>query len=243
MELLEPPYSSIQKLLKEVLFITTSFIPMHERLSSVANLLNIDIDQYVCTTGLNSQDIFYNRVTPATLAIEKSLKKDLVNSKRTLKQFCDNMIASWMIEDAVKQYFENEGRTVFLNGTDREREILVSTKVKSTPDLYISAPGKDLPICYLEIANSYSNHCKTENNLDLRYNKLDNLKNKSKKIPTGIVLIDIYAAEMILINIAPNTPHDDVFAFFGNVPSKRISLLNSRRIPLSDLVAHKLQFA
>lgn len=240
MELLEPPYSSIYKLLKEVLFIA---IPMHYRLSAVANLLNLNTIQYVAKIGQNAQDVFYEIHTFETKAIEKSLENELKKSNRTLKQFGDNLIASWMIEDAIKEYYEAQGRTVFLNGTDKEREILVSNKVSAAPDMYLSAPGQDKPICYMEITNCYSDFCQKNNSLDLRFSKLDHLIAKSKTIPTGIILVDLHAGEMILINITENTPYEDTPAFAVGKPSKRISLKNSRRIPLSDLVAHELQFA
>lgn len=87
---------------------------------------------------------------------------------RTLMQYAQDLVCSWIFEDYLMSELKNKGLKITLSGEDRNRKILKSSKVSSNSDYLVSVKDK---LIYIELANDYTGYWQNENQCDLRDDK------------------------------------------------------------------------
>ncbi|MAO71662.1 MAG: hypothetical protein CMD02_04025 [Flavobacteriales bacterium] len=116
--------------------------------------------------------------------------------KRTITEYALDLVASWVYEDVIlselSKFFDIE-----LNGTDKKREILSSSKVKTDADYLITSNGNSTT---LELVNSYTNYWKSSGKIDLRDNKFKKLERNNSLL----VCIDIFNKDFFILDVKKN---------------------------------------
>lgn len=98
--------------------------------------------------------------------------------RRMIMEYAQDLVASWVFEDYLIEEFKKIGYILEKSGTDKNREILSSSKVSAASDCLLKHNGNSILI---EIMSDYKGYWTKYNKVDLRDDKFNKLKiSKSK---------------------------------------------------------------
>ena len=110
-------------------------------------------------------------------------------------EYAQDLVASWIFEDVLIKDLADNGCVLTLNGADKKREILKSSKVSSSSDAILEYEGKSCPI---EIMTDYTDYWQKKLRLDLRDDKCLKMCHE-KSILLGIA---VPSSKYILLDFA-----------------------------------------
>lgn len=156
----------------------------------------------------------------------KCLKSCIHNKDaRSMIDYAKDLIASWIFEDTIVQMLNAEGLVTSLSGSDKNRQILATTKVSSTSDCIVSFEGKSR---HLEIMSDYTGWWERMGHIDLRDAKFLKLS-REKALFLGIctkttkyVLLD-FATQINANYIPSHRPYGGKPAYSIPLPKEALS--------------------
>lgn len=157
---------------------------------------------------------------------------------RTLLEYGQDLVASWVFEDYFHHYLNNSGIQVTLNGKDKNREILEGSNVNADSDYVLSLEGHE---AYLELVNDYKGYWARNHKCDLRDSKWNHLCQIARgNRPSLLLGLDFAGNKYFLKNT--KDPQDVIYIPshwpYGGKPAYSIALKNSLRdFTFDDLIA------
>lgn len=104
---------------------------------------------------------------------------------RSMLEYARDLVASWIFEDTIVQKLIAAGLSTSLSGTDKNREILATTKVSASSDCTIAFNGRHR---HLEIMSDYTGWWESTGHLELRDSKYTKLS-REKALFLGICTV------------------------------------------------------
>ena len=167
---------------------------VHERLD---NFFNDTIVNIAIRLGYDPDNILIleedeNRLRkdyPETYDNLKSCKHQ--RDRRSLMEYAQDLVCSWVFEDYLFSNLRMCGLNIYLDGEDKNRKILSSSKVSANSDFLVEYNDKRL---YIELANDYTGYWLKRLQVDLRDDKYLRLKRKvnngEKSLLLGVDLVN-----------------------------------------------------
>ena len=119
---------------------------------------------------------------------------------RTPLAYAQDLVASWIFEDFVLDYFTSEQYQIRLCGADHERRILAAADTEATSDYEIAYRGQ---VFRMELVCDYGSFWKNYGKLHLRDNKYFDLQRES-----GLLLaISVKEKEFMLLDFRQEIPY------------------------------------
>lgn len=113
---------------------------------------------------------------------------------RSLIEYGQDLVASWLIEDLIIEELQNQGLNIKGDGSDKKREVLRAQKVSAGSDCLVVVGEKSKK---LELMCDYTGYWKRTKKIDLRDSKFNKMKSTNSlflgisTIDNTYVLIDI----------------------------------------------------
>lgn len=155
--------------------------------------------------------------------------------RRTVMQYAQDLIASWIIEDYILNEFKEVGEDLSLQGEDRDRTILSNDKVSASSDYVYKYDGGEIKI---ELMIDYKGYWIKYGKLDLRDEKYNKL-NRERAL---LLAVSIKSKTYYLLDFRCHVPakYLECHAPYGDKPVYSIDLLNftPREFIVEGLVSH-----
>ena len=151
--------------------------------------------------------------------------------KRTVIEYAQDLVASWIFEDTLILDLQNIGLKIERAGADRNRKILPNSKVSAASDTKVFVNQKEI---HLEIMCDYTGFWAREKKADLRDDKYASLKNEEALF----LGFDIRNKQYLLIDFTQPVEAMYVPSHFpyGGKPAYSIKLKNKHPLLPIDLI-------
>lgn len=141
--------------------------------------------------------------------------------KRAPMKYAQDVVATWVFEDALIDALKKNGLPIFHNGCDKNRTILSNLSITPNSDAKIIIGEKMFP---LEIMCDYSLTWTKYKKIDLRNNKMLNLQ-RNNSLFIGVSVLN---KKVILLDFSNNikSTYIEKHSFYGNKPVYSIDISN-----------------
>ncbi len=151
--------------------------------------------------------------------------------RRTPIAYAQDLVSSWLIEDAILYILNNKGKVFKLSGADKNRSVLTASNVGSKSDFVIIKNNRKI-----ELMCDYAGYWVRTGKIDLRDNKYNQLCSEA----AYLLGVDILNRKCLVIDFFKKPPRATYIAKHKPFGYKPVYQLSLNREDFVDISAENL---
>lgn len=150
--------------------------------------------------------------------------------RRTSLEYAQDLVASWLIEDYFLNALRSNYYTIQLDGADRNRKILPSTKTSASSDFLVTLPNFQIK---LELMNDYTGFWRKNQVLHLRDAKYTQLQ----RTQGLFIAIAVPSSEFAIYDFREDVParYIPIHQLYGGKPAYELQIPRTMLQPITDM--------